>query len=188
MAGNALVLALFPSELAADTAVASLKSWDRLTDDVKLGAIGVLVADRHGRIKEHKLGARATKKGAGIGLVLAVLAPATLLAGLIGGGTLGRFYHKGLGLTSEDRHRIGDQLAGGHAAVGVLVSEGESAAVAARLVELGGTSEIHDVSDEALVAVQAAAGGPGPMATEPWAAIAQAEPVPGPRRGNGRWR
>jgi hypothetical protein len=166
MTGNALVLALLPSERAADETVESLKSWDKLTDDVKLGAIGVLVADRHGRVKEHKLGTRSTRKGAGIGLVLAVLAPPTPLAGLVGGGIHGPFYHKGLGLTSEDRHRIGDQLAGGHAAVGVLVPEGASAAVAARLAELVGTSEVHEVTDEALVAIQAAAGGPRPVAAE----------------------
>ena len=77
---------------------------------MNLGAIGVLVVDENGQIKEHKLGARSTKKGAGIGLVLAVVAPPTLLVGLVGGGVLGRFHHKGLGLKDEDRERIGAEL------------------------------------------------------------------------------
>ncbi len=157
MADNELVLGIFADEAAADAAVESLKTWDSISDDIKLGAIGVLVADENGQIKEHKLGQRSGKKGAGIGLVLAVVAPPTLLAGLVGGGILGHFHHKGLGLSPEDRERIGTELAGGKAAVGVLAPAGEAAAVSAKLVELGGTAEVHEVSDEALDAVAAAA-------------------------------
>ena len=127
MADTQLVLGIFADEAAADAAVESLKSWDKVSDEVKLGAIGVLVVDADGQIKEHKLGARSTKKGAGIGLVLAVVAPPTLLVGLVGGGLLGRFHHKGLGLTEEDRERIGTELAGGKAAVGVLATPAEAA-------------------------------------------------------------
>ena len=89
MADQQVVLGIFADEAAADLAVASLKDWDQATDEIKLGAIGVLVADEFGQIKEHKLGARSGKKGAGIGLVLAIVAPPTLLAGLVGGGILG---------------------------------------------------------------------------------------------------
>lgn len=157
MADAQVVLGIFADEVAADAAVESLKTWDKVSDDVKLGAIGVLVVDENGQIKEHKLGARSTKKGAGIGLVLAVVAPPTLLVGLVGGGLLGRFHHKGLGLTEEDRARIGEELAGGKAAVGVLATPAEAALISAKLTELGGTAETHDVTDEALEAVAAAA-------------------------------
>jgi hypothetical protein len=153
MANNELVLAIFPNETAADDAVDALKGWDKITSDVKLGAIGVLVANDKGDIKEHKLGARSGKKGAGIGLVLAVVAPPTLLAGLVGGGILGHFHHKGLGLTDADRERLGAELQGGKAAVGVLVPEGQAAAISTKLGELGGVSEVHVISDEALEAV-----------------------------------
>jgi len=50
--------------------------------------MGVLVADEKGRVKEHKLGQRSGAAGAGIGLVLAVIAPPTLLAGMVDGGIL----------------------------------------------------------------------------------------------------
>ena len=89
-------------------------------------AIGVLVLDDKGKIKTHKLGKRSVGKGAGIGLLLAVIAPPTLLAGVIGGGLLGAFHHKGLGLKAEDRDRIAAELAGGKAAVGVLVDEDQA--------------------------------------------------------------
>lgn len=152
-----LVLGIFADEAAADAAVEPLKAWDKGTEDVTLGAIGVLVVDDKGQIKEHKLGQRSGGKGAGIGLVLAVIAPPTLLAGIVGGGILGHFHHKGLGLTPEDRARIVAELQGGKAAIGVLAIPIEAEVISMKLKELGGTPEIHDVSDEALEAVAAAA-------------------------------
>jgi hypothetical protein len=157
MADKQLVLGIFADEAAADTAVESLNAWGKATDGVNLGPVGVLVVDDKGQIKEHKLGARSGKKGAGIGLVLAIIAPPTLLAGLVGGGILGHFHHKGLGLTQEDRERIIAELSGGKAAVGVLVDPVEADVVSIQLKSLGGTAEVHDVSDEALEAVAAAA-------------------------------
>ncbi len=157
MADNQLILGIFADEAAADAAVESLKTWGKASPENKLGAIGVLVVDEGGQIKEHKLGARSGGKGAGVGLVLAVIFPPTLLAGVVGGGLLGHFHHKGLGLTPEDRARIVAELSGGKAAVGVLAAPGQDAAISAKLTELGGAAEVHEVSDEALEAVAAAA-------------------------------
>lgn len=160
MADQQLVLAIFADEAAADQAVTSLKDWEAATARVKLGAIGVIVVDESGQLKEHKLGARSSGMGAGIGLVLAVVAPPTLLAGIVGGSVLGHFHHKGLGLGAEDRERIGAELTGGKAAVGVLVPVEEAAAVSAWLTELGGAVEVHEATQEALEAVAAAAAEP----------------------------
>ena len=122
--GKTVVLAIFPDEIAADDSVESLKAWDKADDDVKLNAIGVLVLGDNGKVKTHKLVERSVGKGAGIGLLLAVVAPPTLLAGAIGGGVLGAFHHKGLGLNGADRERLADSLRDGKAAVGVLVKRG----------------------------------------------------------------
>jgi hypothetical protein len=157
MADTQVVLGLFADEAAADAAVESLKSWDKLTDEIKLTSIGVLVADKSGKIKEHKLGSRSGTTGAGIGLVLAVIAPPTLIAGIVGGGILGHFHHNGLGLTDADRERLGTELAGGKAAVGVLTPPYEADLIGIKLTELGGVVEKHAVSDEALEAVAASA-------------------------------
>jgi predicted flap endonuclease-1-like 5' DNA nuclease len=151
-----VVLAFFESEDAADDAVESLKSWDKGDRDVKLDAIGVLALDNKGKVKTHKLGKRSVGKGAGIGLVLAVIAPPTLLAGVIGGGLLGAFHHKGLGLKASDRERIAAQLTGGKAAVGVLVVPAMAIDVSAKLTELGGTAEVHEVADEDVAEVETA--------------------------------
>ena len=156
MADHQLVLGVFENEAAADAAVESLKAWDQVTDEIRLGAIGILVTDEHGDLREYKLGARSGRKGAGIGLVLAVIAPPTLIAGIVGGGALGHFHHKGLGLSFEDQNRIGAAIYGGRAAVGVLATTDEAGAVLGKLAELGGDVSIHDVTDEALEAVAAA--------------------------------
>ena len=125
MADKQVIIGTFSDEAAADAAVESLKAWDQATEEIKLGAIGVLVLDEDGQVKEHKLGARSGKTGAGIGLVLAVIAPPTLLAGIVGGGVLGHFHHQGLKLTVEDRERLIGNLQGGKAAVGVLAADEE---------------------------------------------------------------
>ena len=163
MSDKQVVLAIFQDEAAADAAVESLKAWDKADEDIKLNAIGVLVLDDKGKIKTHKLGRRSTGKGAGIGLVLAIISPPTLLAGIIGGGVLGALHHKGLGLKAEDRDRIGAELSNGKAAVGVLAANVAATAVSAKLAELGGTAEVLNVSekdaaeaDEVAPAVEAA--------------------------------
>jgi len=67
MASKTVVLAFFDDEAAADDAVEQMKAWDKLEDDVKLNAIGVMVLDDEGKLKTHKLGRRSWLKGAGIG-------------------------------------------------------------------------------------------------------------------------
>ena len=164
MAKNTVVLGFFQSEAEADDAVEQMKEWDKWEDEVKLNAIGVLALDAKGKIKTHKLGKRSVGKGAGIGLLLAIIAPPTLLAGVIGGGVLGALHHKGLGLKGADREKIAAHLAGGRAAVGILVKEDQAAAVSARLTELGGTTESHPVDED--VEAEAAAAAPAVEAAE----------------------
>ena len=155
--GKQVVLAVFKDEAAADSAAQSLKDWDKLDDDVKLNAIGVVVLDDNGKIKTHKLGRRSWGKGAGIGVVLAALTPPTLLAGAIAGGALGGLHHKGLGVDSAERDRLKDALESGGAAVGALVTESQASAVSDKLKELGGDTQVLSPSDEAVAEVDAVA-------------------------------
>ena len=157
MASKTVVLAFFNDEPTADDAVEALKQWDKADDDIKLDAIGVLALDDNGKIKTHKLGKRSVGKGAGIGLVLAVIAPPTLIAGVVGGAVIGALHHKGLGLNGADRDRIASQLSAGQAAVGVLVRPEMAIDISAKLTELGGKAEAHEVPEEAVAEVDAAA-------------------------------
>jgi uncharacterized membrane protein len=157
MGDKHIVVAIFPDEGTADTAAQSLKEWDKLDDEVKLNAIGILVLDENGKVKTQKIGRRSWGKGAGIGVVLAALTPPALLAGALAGGVLGALHHKGLGVDSAERDQIADALTNGRAAVGALVAEAQSSAVSAKLTELGGELHVLSPSDEAVAEVDAAA-------------------------------
>jgi hypothetical protein len=150
MSDKQVVLAIFDNEAAADTAVESVKSWDKASKDIKLSSIGVLVMDDKGKIKTSKMGARSTGKGAGIGLILVMLTPVGLVTGVVGGALLGRLHRKGLGLGEADRDRISSELKQGRAVVGVLAPKSESDAITKKLAELGGRAEAHDTEDAAL--------------------------------------
>jgi len=158
MAKKQLVLAFFGNEAAADEAVKAIKGWDKASKEVKLGAIGVLVKDEKGKIKTHKLGKRKTGGGAVLGVLAAVLTGGiSLLGGAVAGGILGAFFHKGLGMSKDDLARINTELDGGKAAVGILAKPDEAAGVTAKLAELGGKPETHEVSDEAVEQAKEAA-------------------------------
>ena len=146
MSNKTVVLAIFKNEAAADVAAAALKDSGVAKGD----AMGVLVLDERGELKADKVGKRSWGKGAGIGAVVALCTPVGLAAGLVGGGLLGALHHKNLGLDEADRDRIGQELAGGKAAVGVLAPVAEVTFVTGKLTELGGTAETHPVSDEAV--------------------------------------
>jgi hypothetical protein len=153
MSEKTVVLAIFESEAAADSAVVALKDSGLVPGD----AIGVLVLDGDGQLKVDKVGARSTGKGAGMGAVLFLLGPAVAGIGVLGGSLLGALHRKGLGLDDNDRDRIAAELAGGRAAVGVLAPAGVASVVSARLADLGGVPETHAASDEALQQARSAA-------------------------------
>ena len=164
MADQQVIVALFGDEAAADAAVAALNTWDHDNRDIEFDSVGVLVLDDKGQIKEHRLGKTSGGKGAGIGLVLAAIAPPALIAGVIAGGVAGKFHHKGLGMTGEEQERLAADLTDGKAAVGVLAGTVDADPITAKLTSLGGNVQAHRVSSEALEAVAAAAAAAEPTA------------------------
>jgi hypothetical protein len=167
MASKQLVLAIFASESEADAAAEALKRWDDDSDDIKLKSTGILALDANGALKTDKVGRRSTGKGAGIGVILAMATPIGLAAGVIGGAALGALHHKGLGVTQADRDRLAQELAGGKAAVGTVVDSRQADAVSAKLGELGGTPETHEIDDAAMAQVDAAAAQEAPAEETP---------------------
>jgi uncharacterized membrane protein len=122
---------------------------------MKLDAIGLVVKDDKGKVKEEKLGRRAGRKGMGIGVALGVIAAiptgglsliGSAAGGVVGGGVIGEFFHKGLKMTDDDVAHVGSELEAGHAAVGVLTWDFEAEAVEAKLKELGGTPRTLEVA------------------------------------------
>src|SRR3954447_14495354 len=153
-----VVVAIFPDEAAADTAAQALKDWDKLDDDVKLNAIGVLALGEDGKVKTQKLGRRSWGKGAGIGVVLAAFTGPALIVGALAGGALGALRHKGLGIDSAERDQITGALQAGKAGVAALVLDSQAPAVSDKLTELGGELHVLTTSDEAVAEVDAVAG------------------------------
>lgn len=149
MSDKQVVLAIFADEAAADAAVESLKTWAKDSHE-KLDAIGVLVLDTDGKVKDHKLGKHTVGKGSGIGLVLALATPVGLAAGVLAGGVAGTVHANGLGLTDDNREELGLALTDGKAAVGVLADLHEADALFTELTQLGGTVKLLPMSRDAL--------------------------------------
>ena len=145
MSDKTVVLAIFDDEMSADSAAPSLKDSGAAQGD----AIGSWSQTTRARSKPRRSASAAPAKSRHRA-ALALFTPVGLGAGLIGGGLLGALHHKGLGLDQADRDRLGAELAGGKAAVGVLAPVPEAGYVATRLSELGGAPETHVVTDEAL--------------------------------------
>jgi hypothetical protein len=152
MANRQLVLAVFPDEMAADSAALALKESGIADGD----AVGILVLDANGKLKQDKVGAHSTGKGAAIGGVIAVLGPALLGPAVLGGVAVGALHHKNLGLSDAEKARLAVQLSAGKAAVGVMAHFDTAPAICDRLTQLGGTPERHELTDEALQAAGAA--------------------------------
>ena len=161
-----LIIALYDNAVAAQQAAEDLKQWDKANDDVKAGAVGVLLSDGKGGIKQDLTGPRAGGKGAAIGAILGLIAAVPtgglsllggILGGGVGGGIIGAFFHKHLGMSEQERDGLAKEIAGGCAAVGVLAEADEAGAFTAKLIALGGKPQSYEVTDEA--AEQAAAAG-----------------------------
>jgi hypothetical protein len=148
MANRQLVLAVFPDEIAADSAAVALKESGIADGD----AVGILVLDAGGKLKQDKVGAHSTGKGAAIGGVIAVLGPALLGPAVLAGA----LHHKNLGLSDADKARLSVELNAGKAAVGVMAHFDTAPAISDRLTQLGGAPERHELTDEALEAAGAA--------------------------------
>jgi hypothetical protein len=149
MADRHLVLAVFPDELAADSAAAALKDSGIADGD----SIGILALDADGKLKQDKVGARSTGKGAAIGGVIGVFGVALLGPAVLTGVAVGALHHKNLGLSDADKARLTVELSGtGKAAVGVMAHSDTAPAISDRLTQLGGTAEGHELTDEALQA------------------------------------
>ena len=151
MADRQLVLAVFPDELAADSAAAALKDSGIADGD----AIGILVLDADGKLKQDKVGAHSVGKGAAIGGVLGVFTAAFLGPAVLGGMAVGALHHKNLGLSDADKSRLTVELNAGKAAVGVMAPFDTAPAISDRLAQAGGTPERYELTDEALDAAAA---------------------------------
>lgn len=158
MGNKQLVVAFFENEDAADEAAEEIKKWDEGRGDIEVESIGILVKDKKGKIKTHKLGKRKTGTGVVLGALAAILSGGlALVGGVVIGGLLGSLFHKGIGLSKDDLARFDSELDAGRAAVCLLTEYSEVATFSNKLAALGGEPETHEVTEEALDHAEAAA-------------------------------
>jgi uncharacterized membrane protein len=151
MAKRHLVLAIFQNEPAADSAAVDLKESGIAHSD----AIGILVLNDDGKLKQHKVGARSVGKGAAIGGVIAVVGTAVLGPAILVGAGVGALHHKHVGLSDADKAHLAAELSSGKAAVGVMAELDQESAVTDYLTQHGGQTQQYEISDEALEAAEA---------------------------------
>ena len=153
-----VIIAYFPGADKADMAANQLKAWDKATDSIKLGGIGILTW-QEGKIHTRKVGAHATGKGAKWGVILGaatgilsggVTLIGGALAGTAGGALIGAFYHKNLGLSDQDEARLQQRLQDGGAALVVMADEEEIEPTQAELAYLGGEVENYKIPEETM--------------------------------------
>ena len=177
MSEKQLVLAFFDTEDEADRAVDHLKQWDKASKEIKLGAIGVLVKDDKGKIKTHKLGSRKTGTGAVLFALAGVLSGGiTVVGGAVIGAIFGSLFHKGLGMSRKTWPASAANWTAAKQRVAVLADPQEAAAITAKLAELGGRPETHEVSEEVVQEAETAAA-EAPKEAQTEEAPAAAEPL-----------
>jgi predicted flap endonuclease-1-like 5' DNA nuclease/uncharacterized membrane protein len=161
-----LIVAYFDSANAADDAAKQLKHWDKSESSIKLGGMGIITLE-DGKLKTHKVGARATGTGAKWGAILGgtgglaagALAAAGILtggiglipgaiAGLAAGAGTGALFHKKIGMTDGDRTRLEEHLRRGGAALAVMADAVEVDPTKEEIALLGGDVEHYTLPDD----------------------------------------
>ena len=129
---------------------------EKMIDLHRVQAMAVLVLGGDGNLKTEKLGPRTWGGGRDR------THPRDAYPGRHGcrdhgGGILGALHHKGLSISNDDRERLGRELQGGKAALGVMTDKTSAAVISSELASLGGTIEIHELDDATIAAADAAA-------------------------------
>jgi len=143
------VWATFSSAPEALAAGKALRNWDKESDDVLFGDIGVLHLSEKGKLKVKRFDAPSSGRTALIGIMLgglaALVAPLSLIVAATVGGLTGElvdsFHQKGLGLSPEQKSQIKANLEAGKGLVVMLVNDYEVGPAKTRLAELGGQVE-----------------------------------------------
>ncbi|MFN2205603.1 MAG: DUF4332 domain-containing protein [Candidatus Promineifilaceae bacterium] len=161
-----LIVAYFDNSEVADDAAKQLKHWDKSESDIKLGGMGIVTLE-DGKLKTHKVGARAAGTGAKWGTILGATGGAATgalalagvltgglglipgaIAGLIVGTGAGALFHKKIGMTDSDRLRLEDHLKNGGAALAVMADAVEVEPTKAEIAALGGKVEHYTLPDD----------------------------------------
>jgi hypothetical protein len=151
-----VVVAVFEDLEAAQGAVGQLRTWDKATADVKLGAIGLLYQEGN-QVKSiiGRESGRGLRLGALVGIIVGAVTGGVGLVGAaavggLAGGALGSFFTKSLHLNRDECNALGMELALGKAAVVVPCREHEVTPTRLRLEHAGGAVKVYVVPADAV--------------------------------------
>ena len=188
-----VIVAFFDSQAAADAASSDLQAWDKVNEEIKLGAIGTITKE-NGKVKTHV--GRKTGKGAAVGTVIGIIAAIlsggiTLIGGVLAGGAaggvVGAFMKKSTHLTKEEIDQIGNELDAGRVALIVTCDDHEVEPTRQQLISAGGKVRGYVVPQEAFSEAAKAVEGadaaaveqaPAEVVTEALAVASEAESAP----------
>ena len=157
-----LIVAYFDTADEADAVAVKLKLWDKDHKEIKLGGMGIITME-DGKLKTHKVGARAAGTGAKWGTILG--AAGGLAAGLLTGGIglipgaiaglglgtgPGALFRKRGGLSDAEKARLTKHFEDGGAALAVMADDFEVEATKVEIAELGGDVENYTVPEEVM--------------------------------------
>src|SRR5690349_1812818 len=120
------LIATFASTDMAEQAAKDLLGWAGASEDIKLGAIGLISKDASGEVNTRNLSERHTQAGARIGMAIGFVAAVisggltlvpTALGGAAAGAVAGNLAHKRLRVAEPELNELGNELTGGRAAL-----------------------------------------------------------------------
>jgi len=133
-----LLIAYFPTKESAEEAANQLKDWDKEYSKIKLGAMGIVSMNEEGQIKTEKIGSRATGQGAKWGVLAGAVAGILTggiglvggaVAGLAVGSAAGTIFHRGLGMSDEEKQGLEQHLQEGGVSLAVMARDEDAEAV-----------------------------------------------------------
>jgi uncharacterized membrane protein len=162
-----LLIAYFPTADFAREAAEFVKEWDKNIIEIDLGAMGILTMNEDGKVKTEKIGDRATGKGAKWGLLVGAVTGIftgglTLvggaLAGLAVGSVTGALFHRGLGMTDQQKEQLESHLKDGGAALAVITPEEQVQPTVSVLSDRSKEVSVFRMDDETVQELQEAGG------------------------------
>ncbi len=150
---KSVVVGQFASEEKAHAAADQMKSWDKASKEISLGAMQVMFM-KDGKVESKAAGSRKTGSGAKWGAIVGVVAGVfsgglTLLAGAaygaIAGGLLGSLKKAGLKVSDAELQKVQLWLDQGSALLVVMCDEGEMAPTEAQLKAIGASQAMSFV-------------------------------------------
>lgn len=151
-----VVVGIFEDREMAEHAIERLKQWDKASDDIKLGAVGLLYKEGQDVKSEiNHQGGRGLKVGALVGVIAGVLTGGIGLiggaaAGGLMGGAAGTFFARSLNLNEAECNAIGRELDLGKAAVVVTCDDYEVVPTRNTLEKAGGVVKLYVVPADAI--------------------------------------